>query len=219
MTQEIKILLSIGFSTLIILIGGIFFLSNTNSPTTSSGKVDPKVLVENDSEKTGNQKAKITLVEFSDFQCPYCGASYQMTKDLVSKYKNDILFVYRHYPLNQHKNAMIASEASEAAGAQGKFWEMHDMLFENQNVWSESDNPLAIFTTYAQKLHLNIEQFLNDIKTEKYLGKIQKDRADGNKAGISGTPTYFLNGEQIVGYNSPSELQKILEKDIQQKLQ
>jgi protein-disulfide isomerase len=137
----------------------------------------------------------------------------------VNKYKKNILFVFKHFPLNQHKNAMLAAEAAEAAGAQGKFWEMHDMLFENQTTWGESDQALDIFKTYAEKLHLNVTMFIQDVKTEKYLGKIQKNRGDGTKASVTGTPTYFLNGEQVTGYNSPSEIQSVLGKLIEEKLQ
>jgi protein-disulfide isomerase len=219
MTQEAKILLGIGIVTVGILLGGVFFLSGSNPPTPKGSKVDTKILIQSDSQKIGNPKAKIQLVEFSDFQCPYCGASYPFTKEIVSKYKTNLLFVYRHYPLTQHKNAMIAAEAAQAAGAQGKFWEMHDMLFENQSSWSESTSPLDIFKTYAEKLHLDMNKFVDEIKNEKYLAKIQKDREDGNKAGITGTPTYLLNGEQINGYNSPSELKDLLDKKIQEQLQ
>ena len=111
MTQEAKVLLGIGIVTLVILIGGVFFLSSSNPPTTSSGAIDTSILVQKTSPRIGNEKARLTLVEFSDFQCPYCAATYTPVKDIMKKYNKDVLFVFRHFPLSGHKNAMAAAMA------------------------------------------------------------------------------------------------------------
>lgn len=162
----------------------------------------------------GNKESKVILVEYSDFQCPACGAYYPMVKKLNEEYAQKIEFVYRHFPLSQHKNANLAARVAEASGRQGKFWEMHDMLFENQPTWSESGNALEIFTSYAEKIGLNMEKFKNDIDLKEIKDKIDADYQSGLASGVAGTPTFFLNGKSLQNPRSYEEFKNILDQAI-----
>lgn len=202
MTQEAKVLIGIGMVTLIIVIGSAFLFGGKTSPQKEIPKLTAdqlKMIVRNDSHKKQNKNAKVTLVEFGDFQCPACGAVYPIVTLLLREYKDQVAFVFRQFPLQVHQNASIAAHATEAAGAQGKFFEMYDALYQNQKDWSESKNPMEIFEQYAKNIGLDVEQFKNDVTSKKYEEKIQKDIKDGNALGVNATPTFFLNGEKIPG--------------------
>ena len=195
MTQETKILTGIGIVTVAIVIGGAFLIGGNSNIEKKSLPIDSKILIRPDSHKISYPDAKATLVEFGDFQCPACGASHPIVKQLLSVYKNDPTFVFRQYPLPVHQNARIAALASEAAGAQGKFFEMENLLFDNQKDWSESKNPLNDhFINYAKEIKLDIDKFEKDVKDKKYESRINKDIADGNSLGVNSTPTFFING-------------------------
>ena len=207
MTQEAKILFGIGIVTVIILFGGVFFLNNTNPQFSSQGTVDKKILVSG-KNTVGSPTAKVTVVEFADFQCPACGAFYPGVKKILSDYKGKIFYVYRNFPLSIHKNAMKAAGAAESAGSQGKFWVMHDKLFENQQNWSEVDDPTSIFEDYAKSLKLNEEKFKKDLSSDAFLSVVQKDMRDGGKAGVNATPSVYINGKKVEGASSIADLSK-----------
>ncbi len=146
----------------------------------------------------GNPNATVTLVEYSDLQCPACRAAQTAVQEVLKKYGDKIKFVYRHYPLAQiHHNAQIAAQAAEAAGNQGKFWEMHDKLFDNQNSWSSTKNPLDTFVFYAGELGLNVDQFKTDFGSSAVASKITAQALGGDTSGVNATPTFFLNGEKV----------------------
>lgn len=147
---------------------------------------------------SGNKDAKAILVEYGDFQCPACGAIHPLIKQLESDYKDKMLFVFRHFPLRQiHANADLASRAAQSAGLQGKFWEMHDMLFENQNVWSAQPKAIDTFVSYAQKIGLDVERFKKDLDSGEVKKAVDRDYQSGVQSGVNGTPTFFLNGKKI----------------------
>ena len=156
--------------------------------------------------------SKVTLIEYSDFQCPACGAYYPVIKQLEKDFPT-LNIVYRHFPLPQHSNARIASQVAEAAGAQGKFWEMHDLLFENQSIWSEEKNPAGIFEAYAKKLGLNLDKFRTDANAQAGKTKIDADVQSGDKE-ITGTPTFFLNNKKIENPRGYDEFRSVIEKAI-----
>jgi len=141
----------------------------------------------------GNADAEVTLVEYGDYECSYCGAAYPVIKHIQRKMGKQLRFVFRNFPLaNMHPFAEISAEAAEAASTQGKFWQMHDVLYENQDSLSEE----MIFAL-AQKIGLDMEVFTKDIKSQKYRPKIKKDFMGGVKSGVNGTPTLFINGERF----------------------
>jgi len=146
----------------------------------------------------------IILMEFSDFQCPGCGAlagaiqSLQTDEQFVKEVKPHITFIYRHFPLDSiHPNARAAAQAAEAAGVQDAFFPMHDMLFARQSEWSKQDDPLPLFLEYAQALELDTKQFTADYHSQKVADAIQKDYQSGIEAQVRGTPSLFLNGSAL----------------------
>jgi protein-disulfide isomerase len=197
MTGEVKTLIGIGLVTLALFVVGIVALTKKSSPVAQQN-VDPTILVRADSQRTGATEPKVTLVEFSDYQCPFCAQSYPVVEQIVASFP-ELQFVYRHFPLSQHKYALTAAEAAEAAGAQGKFWEMTKLLMERQTDWAESADALPIFQAYAQELTLDMEQFNQAMTDHTYLTKIQGDSADGTLAGVSGTPSFYVDGVKFSG--------------------
>lgn len=146
----------------------------------------------------GPENAAVTVVEYSDFQCPFCAQAAPIVDQVLAEYPDDVRVVYRHFPLNQiHAQAQLASEAAEAAGNQGQFWEMHDVLFANQSQWSGNLGARGIFETYAEALGLDMEQFNTDLRDGALTDKVDHDYQSGVTAGVQGTPTFFINGERL----------------------
>lgn len=135
------------------------------------------------------------LVEFSDFQCPACQVVQEPLAQILGKYEGKVTFVYRHFPLNTiHKNAQLAAQASEAAGMQGKFWEMHDMLFAKQAEWSGLGDPRATFGGYAKEIGLDEQKFVADIDSQSTKDSVSMDLLAATRYRLSGTPSFFVNG-------------------------
>ncbi len=217
MTQEVKILSIVGAVTVVILIGAVFLLSGRSSTTSStSSKADPKLLIRGDSNKMGSATAKVTFVEFGDYQCPSCGAAHPVVKEITTAYGDKVQFVFRNFPLPMHPNAPAAAEAAEAAGAQGKYWQMHDKLFETQNQWSGLANPIDVYVGFAKDLGLDTNKFKADVEGNKYSGKIQSDINDGTSLGVHATPTFYLNGQQAVGVPSYKSLKSKIDTLLRQ---
>jgi protein-disulfide isomerase len=169
-----------------------------------------------------NLNASTTLIEYGDFQCPACGAFYPITKQVDQQFGANLRFIFREFPLNTlHPNAMIAAQAAEAAGKQGqnKFWAMHDLLYENQTTWAPMSTADATnaFMGYAKQISLNITQFTNDFNSATIAQKIQQSETDGiNKYGINGTPTFFLNNEELPPPSSAAQFYQEIQTVIQQ---
>lgn len=146
----------------------------------------------------GNNSKNVELVAYEDFQCPACGAFEPIVNEVVTKYIDEIQYRFRHFPIDTiHPNARAASRTAEAAGAQGKFFEMYDLLFSRQQQWSDSTSAKTIFESYARELNLDIEKFNEDFASETTNSTINADKQEGNDRGVSGTPTFFLNGVQL----------------------
>lgn len=204
LSGESKFFIGVAAVTVIILAVAIGIFSKPSVETT----LPEDKLVLSDSWATGSATPKATLVEFSDFECPACGQAQPTVKAVTEKYKDDLRFVYRHFPLDQHPNAKIAAEAAEAAGAQGQFWPMHDLLFANQTKLSqETINGLAL------ELKLDMDKFTKEVSENKYADRIQRDVSDGITFGINSTPTFFLNGKKLNLFSFAD-----LEKEVQKAL-
>lgn len=143
----------------------------------------------------GNKNAKVTLIEYSDFECPYCERHNPTLKAILQQYPQDVRLVYRHYPLSFHPNAQKAAEASECAGKQGKFWEMHDKIFEA----NPSGLSVAVYKRLAGEIGLNQGQFDSCLDSGEMAARVAEDIASGNDAGVSGTPATFVNGSLVEG--------------------
>ncbi|MBP9687754.1 thioredoxin domain-containing protein [Candidatus Woesebacteria bacterium] len=215
MNNETKALLGIGIVTiLVVVVGSLFFTTSTPQTKTTATPTDAKLLLSDNVYKRGPDEAKVVIVEFADFQCPACGAAHPITKKVQQDYIDKIQMVFRHFPLPQHKNAMDAARAAEAAGAQGKFWEMHDVLYEKQDAWSEKSNAVDIFVGYAKDLGLNTDQFKKDLVEHKFDDVINKGLLDGNAAGVNSTPTFFMNGVKQVGIPSYTEFKSLIDSAL-----
>ena len=154
----------------------------------------------------GSPTASVTLVEYGDFQCPYCGAAHPIVKEVQRLMGDDLLFAFRHFPLTQvHRHAGIAAEAAEAAGAQGRFWEMHDELFEHQDHLSPPD-----LLGHAEAVGLDVDRFAAELESHAHEPRVREDFMSGIRSGFNGTPTFFINNiRHNCGYDLPSLLEAV----------
>jgi len=168
--------------------------------------------------KGGNPDAKITLIEYGDFECPACGAYFPMVQQLVANYSSTVLFVFRNFPLYQaHPDAGISAQAAEAAGLQGKYWQMNNLLYEKQSEWSSISPDQVVsqfFDGYAQSLGLNVNTFNADISSSTVMNKIQADVNGGTSAQIDHTPTFFVNLTQIQNPASYAAFASVLDQAL-----
>jgi protein-disulfide isomerase len=164
-----------------------------------------------DDPARGPEDAAVTIIEFSDFQCPYCGRFFQQTlPQLMQQYGDRIRFVYRDFPLDQiHPNARNAAIAAECADDQGRFWEYHDLLFSNQQALGVPD-----LKRYAEQLGLDADAFAECLDSQKYNEEVSADLRDGIQAGVSGTPTFFINGRRVVGAQPLQTFQTIIDQAL-----
>ena len=157
--------------------------------------------------RSGPDDAPVTLVEYGDFECPHCGAAYPIVEGVRRRMGARLRFVYRYFPLTEmHPHAMHAAEAAEAAGAQGKFWEMHGMLFEHQDALEDAD-----LVRYAKALHVDGKRLTGELVSEAHVERIRADIRSGIRSGVNGTPTFFINGVRYDGSWEASDLLAALE--------
>jgi protein-disulfide isomerase len=158
----------------------------------------------------GSDNAQFTLVEFSDFQCPYCARSVGTIKEFMKKNQGKVRLVFRNMPLPNHTKAPDAAKAAMAAGEQGRFWDFREKLMESQAEWSSSADHKHIFVKYAREMALDVDRFERDMAKPEYQKKIDEDIAFAHSASINGTPTYFLNGVRITGARELAYFDKVL---------
>lgn len=195
---------------IILIFAGVIALSNKGN---NSANEQPTNHV------MGNNKKNVTLVEYGDYQCPACEEYYPVVKQVVAEYKDSIQFQFRNLPLTQiHQNAFAGARAAEAAALQNKFWEMHDMLYDNQSAWTQASDPTTVFDDYAKQLGLNVDQFKKDYASSKVNGAINADIAAFNKTGAATqTPTFFLDGKRIDTKADKATFTKLLDAEIAKK--
>lgn len=224
MNQENKAFLIIGGITIIVL-AGILFLGGKKTQETAVEaepiEVDSNTLVKEDSYKLSSDTATVTIVEFLDFQCEACRAAHPVFKKITEEYKGNVNFVIRYFPLSGHYNSKIAVKAAESAGEQGKFWEMHDILFEKQEEWGNeqkrlnTEQTVGFFVSYAETLGLDTVKFKESVQSTKFDEKINRDLAEATSLKINSTPTYFINGQR---FNSVPKYEQ-LKKEIEDRLE
>ncbi len=181
-------------------------------PPTQQGAPAPQQIVNPDLTGTyakGPANAPVTIVEYSDFQCPFCGRATPTIEAVTKKYGDKVRLIYKHFPLSFHPNAQPAAEASECAGEQGKFWQFHDKLFANQETLS-ADN----YKLWAKELGLDLTKFNSCVDTRKYQQKVQTQFSQGSADGVSGTPTFYINGKQIVGAQPQQAFEQIIDAEL-----
>ena len=178
--------------------GSTFVGGNTQTPATNVASQPAPTELPGSSRPNVNVSSPVILEGYGDYQCPPCGALYPELKRIEHEYGDQVRVVFRHFPLEKlHKNAMIAAQAAEAARNQNKFWEMHDLLYRNQNVWGENYNARAIFISYARDLKLNVEKFSSDLDGFEVKNRITADVQRGTSVGVTGTPTIFIEGRLL----------------------
>lgn len=213
-----------------LMISFSLFLSRSNFELFKNKEANQKAAIvkdervdvsEDDDPYLGKKNAKVTIIEFSDFQCPFCR---RLWKDTVSQIKNDYInsgksvkFVYRDFPLAFHQMAQKYAEAGECADDQGKFWEMHDKIFEEQEKLGQGT--ISLFTindlkNWAKEIGLKEEEFTSCLDSNKYEEEVKKDFSDGTKAGVQGTPTLFINGRVVVGAQPYQTIKAIIEEEL-----
>jgi len=170
---------------------------------------DPVPIPTLGSPVTGAANARITLVEFSDFQCPYCSKAVAQINATLKAYPNDLKLIFKQYPLDSHPQASISAAASLAAHAQGKFWPMHDVMFANRQKLSRQ----AILG-WAKDIGLDMKRFTADLDSEAIRKAVLRDQADGDKAGVEGTPTVFLNGQKYNGDLAPDAIKSVIDGEL-----
>lgn len=179
---------------------------------------EPQIQSEGSSNYYGKLDSKIELTEFVDFQCEACFAFYPTVKEVKEKYKDRVKFRVGYFPIsNSHKFARMGAANAEAAAKQGKFWEMHDKIFEGQKTWEQSQNPQEYFDQYAQEIGLNMTKLKNDINDPVTSATINADLAEVKRIGGDGTPTFVLNGKKIENpENSVEAFSKVLDEALAQ---
>ena len=215
MTKEAKVLIGIA---VLVIIGGVLLAIFANpQPEQPGAPVDSQALVRENSHMTGKKDAKVTVVEFGDFQCPACAAAFPEMKAVMDQFKDnpEVNFVFRNFPLDAiHPNAQVSAEAAEAAGKQGKFWEMSEILYARQSEWSQSQTAKDVFVKYAEELGLNVDEFKISVEQRLSSDIISTDAKDGGSVGVNSTPTFFINGVKQSKVLQRDELKALIDAEL-----
>lgn len=192
-----------------LLVGGLWYLSGMEA-------ADPaRLTVTADDWQRGPENPKVTLIEYADFECPACGAYQPVLKDVKETFKDELRFVYRTFPLMGHKNGRASALAAEAAGEQGKFWEMHDLLYAKQKEWGGKPvEDRSLFEKYANELGLDLEKFKQAMASDAVGQKVTESYDNGIALKVQGTPTFFLNGEKIKNPANADEFKNLIRSKL-----
>jgi protein-disulfide isomerase len=195
---------------IILVFVGIFaFSSHKSTSSGGSNSGTPSHHVE------GDDQDHVTLVEYGDYECPYCGEYFPTVKQVETEFNNQIQFQFRNFPLvSIHQNAFAGARAAEAASLQGQFWQMHDLLYEEQDSWVSATDPTTYFDSFAKQLGLNISKFETDYASGQVNNTINADIAAGNKLNIQGTPTFFVDGKQVTIADSVASFEQVIKQAI-----
>lgn len=218
MVKMIKPLIVIAVAVAVAIALAVF-LSRESSTSTSASSMPSGSLDFSGGRVRGPADAPVKLIEFGDYQCPSCGFYAPIVLEILRRYPNQVQLEFRHYPIvNIHQWAMPAAMAAEAAGDQGKFWEMHDLLYQNQEKWSRSPNAESEFLSYAAQLALNINQFMQGTRSPSVQQRIMKDVTFAVENKVDATPTFFINGEKVrTNPRNASEFSKLIEAELAKK--
>ena len=206
----------------VVILAFVAILALTNQSTGNSGGSGS---ISQHIEGLGQDH--VTLVEYGDYECPYCGQYFPIVKQVEQQYNNQITFQFRNFPLTSlHPNAFAGARAAEAAALQNKFWQMHDTLYEqniigqsnpNASTWINASNPQTFFDQYASQIGLNITKFNQDYTSNQVNETINADMAEGNKLGVDATPTFYLDGKKISVGESTSSFTALINAEIAKK--
>ena len=224
--------LIIGIVLLIVVMTVLYLRSSTNLPAPPSAPAAASPAASNRTtpgsapavaeagatppHSHGPADALVTLEEFGDFECPPCGLLHPVLQTMEKEFGGRIRIIFREYPLvPTHVHALAAARSAEAAGVQGKFWEMHDLLYDNQKAWHESFDARPIFESYATKIGLNMEKFKADLSSDLVTQRIFEDGKRAHALGVTGTPTVFINGREIPFESlAPDKLRALIQAQL-----
>lgn len=181
----------VAFFLAIILAAGIYVIRKDKSFSAPA--------VQNWEKSKGPVNAPVQIVEYSDFQCPACMKVQPILASIMREYPDKVRIVFRHYPLPMHKWAGVAHQAAECANVQGKFWEFHDMVYQTQNIWSAAQNAPEYLISFAKNAGVDLDKFGACLSDASVTKRIMEERATGTELKLSSTPTFFINGERVVG--------------------
>lgn len=223
MSMDAKIITGIGLATIVIVVAAALTIGNNPPPDVkvreqkTISAEQSKILLRPDTYLLKAKNSKVTVVEFGDFECPACGVAHGILKKVRSDYKDKVNFAFREFPIALHKNGYVSAMAAEAAGAQGKFWQMSDKLYDNQDEWSGEKDPVPVFAKYAKEIGINVDKFKQDIQNKKYDSRIKNDSNDGAQLGINATPTFFINNKIYEGVLSNDQFHIQLDMELKKK--
>ena len=206
---------------IVALAGGwLLWHSSQQSRNANNSTPDPAAEVQGAEPPhvRGNMNAPVTVEEFGDFQCGACGSYYPELKKIETEYGERLRVIFRELPLvTMHDHALLAAQAAEAAGIQGKFWEMHDKLYENQATWSAKKDLVPVFADYAKEIGLNTDQFMKDLNGETVAARIFHDGKRAHSFGLKGTPSFFINGKEAKDDNwKPEGLRQMINEALRE---
>lgn len=221
MANKTTVWFIVGFvllATVGLIVLGVMYGTGSSSPAATNFVATTAPSITATDWTMGSSTAPVTLIEYGDYQCPACGEYYPIVKQLLAAEGSNVYFVFRNFPLySVHPDAQIAAQAAEAAGLQGKYWQMYDLLYTNQATWSSAAPADAVsqyFNGYASQLGLNVTKFDQDINSTQVTNKIQSDVAGGNAAAIDHTPTFFVNLKQIPNPNSYADFKSTIDQAV-----
>jgi len=220
-----KVFIIVLLVTCALIVGGIFLMSGKGSTSSSNQPIiNSSILLPDGVNKTSgyvngvylpaSPSATVALVEFGDYVCPACKTYSPIIKQLLTGFAGQITYSFRNYPLSYHTNAPAASYAVEAAGLQGKYYEMQEKMYSSQDNWVNSSDPTNIFIDYAKGLGLNIDQFTTDMQSKNVKDIVQKDTENGNFVRINETPTFYFNGIKISLTGDPNQIKNLIEAEL-----
>jgi protein-disulfide isomerase len=199
----------VGVVVLALVAGAWYFARPTDQPTEPQAAMSSDAIVQED-WGYGNPDALLTIVEYGDYQCPACGYYHPIVKEVMEEFKDEVYFVFRHFPLtNAHQFAVMAASAAEAAGRQGKFWEMHNLIMENQQTWSRGMATSA-FLAYARDIGIDDVQFQKDVRDEAILAKIERDFNSGIRLNVNSVPSFYFNGQPTQAPRTPEAFRQLV---------
>lgn len=161
----------------------------------------------------GPAGTRVTVIEYSDFQCPFCAEYATWMRQLREKYGDRVRFVFRNFPLAKHRWATLAARVAYAASLQGRFWEMHDLLYQRQDEWANSADPRPLFESYARSLGLDVQRFRDDADAQSALEFVKRQAAEGQTAGVTHTPWFVVNGESVLP-RSLGQFERLIEERL-----
>lgn len=207
-----------------VAVGSAWYLKKAASSSSSTANASPSAPTGSPADTSANippgsqpphvlgpANAQVTLEEFGDFECPPCGILHPILVQMHNEFGDKLKIIFREFPLvPNHQHALAAASSAEAAGMQGKFWEMHDLIYENQKVWHEAFDVRPIFEDYAKRIGLDLERFKQDLNSDYVARRITDDGVRGRAMGVKGTPTVFMNGREVPFEQLPADKLRVL---------